>query len=355
MLKIIFLKSKTANTRMNKIKISTHTPFQPLESVLVGQGVSDNFFDWIKDDKIRSPLQKIVEETREDLEGIKKACKDFGATVYQTTPLEPEQDLFVNKTAIPVPPIQPRDVHLTLDDKVYCSSTEKVWNYINEIVHADCIVNLFELTYKDGRQYNAGDMINGASCYKVGNRIIIPNIVDKTMRQFGIEFFKQKGYDVIETSDPGHSDGCMSVLKPGVLVSLLDIINYEKTFPSWDVLTLEDQSWSRVNEWINFKNKSKGRWWIPGEESNDYLGEFINTWLSKWTGLVEETIFDVNMFSLSEEYVLVNNYNKIVFDYLKKHKIEPIICPMRHRYFWDGGIHCFTLDLQRKGSRENYF
>ena len=48
---------------MNKIKISTHTPFQPLESVLVGQGVSDNFFDWIKDDKIRSPLQKIVEET----------------------------------------------------------------------------------------------------------------------------------------------------------------------------------------------------------------------------------------------------------------------------------------------------
>ena len=47
--------------------------------------------------------------------------------------------------------------------------------------------------------------------------------------------------------------------------------------------------------------------------------------------------------------------DKKIFDYLKKHRIEPIICPMRHRYFWDGGIHCFTLDLQRKGSRENYF
>jgi len=28
---------------------------------------------------------------------------------------------------------------------------------------------------------------------------------------------------------------------------------------------------------------------------------------------------------------------------------------MRHRYFWDGGLHCFTLDLRRKGHRENYF
>ena len=173
----------------DKIKISTHTPFQPLESVLVGQSVSEDFFDWIKDDKVHSPLQKIVNETREDLEGIKKACKDFGAKVFQPEPLKPDAKLFENKIAIPVPPLQPRDVHLTLDDKVYCTSTQKVWNYINEIVHKDCIVNLFDLTYQDGRQYNTGDMINGASCYKVGNRIIIPNIVDKTMRQYGIDFF----------------------------------------------------------------------------------------------------------------------------------------------------------------------
>ena len=106
-----------------------------------------------------------------------------------------------------------------------------------------------------------------------------------------------------------------------------------------------------TNEWINFKNKSKGRWWIPGEESNDYLGEFINTWLSKWTGLVEETIFDVNMFSLSEECVLVNNYNKEVFEFLKKHKIEPIICPMRHRYFWDGGVGACDPCVQLEPTR----
>lgn len=338
-----------------KIRISTHTPFQPLEAVLVGQGVSDNFFDWVEDDKVRSPLKKIVEETRQDLEGIKKVCEDFGAEVYQTKPLEPDIEMFSNKMAVPVPPIQPRDVHLTLGDKVYCTSTQPVWNYIHDIVDEDCVVNLFDLVYRDGRQFKGGYMINGACSYKIGNRIIIPQIVDEDMKNFCQQFFTDKGYEVVATKDPGHSDGCMSVLKPGVLVSIADVMNYRKTFPEWDVLSIVDQGWSSVSGWLDFKNKSKGRWWIPGEESNEYLREFVDTWLGKWVGFVDETVFDVNMFSLSEEFVLVNNYNEQVFDYLKKHKIEPIVCPIRHRYFWDGGLHCCTLDLKRKGDLENYF
>ncbi len=338
-----------------KIKISTHTSFQPLEAVLLGQGVSSSYFDWVKDDKVRTPLNRIVEETKEDLDFIKKTCEDFGATVFQDKPLEFDHKLFENKMAIPVPPIQPRDVHLTLGDKVYCASTQKVWNYIYDIVEEDSIVNLFTLSHESGKPFEGGDAISGANCIKVGNRIIIPSIVDNNMKEFSKDFFTEKGYEIMETNDDAHTDGQMSVLKPGVIVSLADVINYKETFPGWEIHTCEDQSWSKVAGWLNFKNKSKGRWWIPGEESNEYLQHFVETWLNKWVGFVEETVFDVNMFSLSEECVLVNNYNKEVFDFLKKHKIEPIICPMRHRYFWDGGLHCFTLDLSRNGNRENYF
>jgi hypothetical protein len=60
------------------------------------------------------------------------------------------------------------------------------------------------------------------------------------------------------------------------------------------------------------------------------------------------------MLSINENLVLVNNYNKIVFDFLKKHHIEAIIAPFRHRFFWDGGIHCITSDLYREGSLEKY-
>ena len=339
----------------DKIKISTHSPFQPLEAVLVGQGVSNNYFDWVSDARVRDPLNKIVRETTEDLDNIKRICKEFGADVYQTNPLDYNASLFSNAEALPVPPIQPRDVHLTLDDKVYCTSTETAWRYIYDIVDDSSIVNLFELAYSSGNEYSGGEMINGANCYRLGDTIIIPNIVDPVMRKFGTDFFKAKGYNVVMTNDEGHSDGCMSVLKPGVLVSIMDVMNYKKTFPNWDVLTIKEQGWSKVQGWLEFKNKSKGRWWIEGEETNEYLRHFVDKWLNNWVGFVEETVFDVNMFSLSEEVVLVNNYNAEVFSFLKKHKIEPVICPIRHRYFWDGGLHCFTLDLRRKGQKEKYF
>ena len=338
-----------------KIKISTHTSFQPLKAVLLGQSVSSSYFDWVDNDRIHSPLMKIVKETAEDLEFIKKTCEDFGAKVFQPKPLNFDKDLFQNKIAIPVPPIQPRDVHLTLGDKVYCTSTQNVWNYIHDIVEEDSIVNLIDLTEKAGKQFRSGYTLNGACSYKVGTRIIIPNLVDKGMREFSIEFFTKQGYDIVETNDSGHTDGMMSVLKPGVLVALAEAVNYEKSFPGWEVHHCENQSWNKVAGWLNFKNKSQGRWWIPGEESNEYLQQFVDTWLNKWVRYVEETVFDVNMFSLSEEFVLVNNYDKEVFAFLKKHKIEPVICPIRHRYFWDGGLHCLTLDLQREGNRENYF
>ena len=82
--------------------------------------------------------------------------------------------------------------------------------------------------------------------------------------------------------------------------------------------------------------------------------KLVTTWLSEWVGYAKETIFDVNVLSLDENHVVVSNYNKEVFNFFKKHKIEPIICPWRHRYFWDGGIHCITVDLEREGEREQY-
>ena len=60
------------------------------------------------------------------------------------------------------------------------------------------------------------------------------------------------------------------------------------------------------------------------------------------------------MFMINETTACVSNYNKDVFDYFKKHKIEPIIVPLRHRFFWDGGLHCCSVDLVRAGDQQSY-
>ena len=81
----------------------------------------------------------------------------------------------------------------------------------------------------------------------------------------------------------------------------------------------------------------------------------METWLQDWVGYVEETVFDVNVLVLDEHHVCVSSMNPIVTEFLKKHKMEPVHIPWRHRYFWDGGLHCITLDLEREGSQEDYF
>ena len=78
------------------------------------------------------------------------------------------------------------------------------------------------------------------------------------------------------------------------------------------------------------------------------------SYLNKWTGFVAETVFDVNCLVLDEENVIFSAYNKDVFDFCKRHRINPIISELRHSYFWDGGISCCTQDLSRRGGLESY-
>ena len=154
----------------------------------------------------------------------------------------------------------------------------------------------------------------------------------------------------------GHSDGVFCPVVPGLIISLRDIPTYKDTFPEWEVVYLPaDQVWNRVQPFLDLKRKNAGKWWIPGEENNNAVLDVVATWLSDWVGYVEETVFDVNMLVIDEKNVIVNNYNKQVFDAFSRYGITPHICNFRHRYFWDGGLHCITLDVHREGSMNDYF
>ena len=78
------------------------------------------------------------------------------------------------------------------------------------------------------------------------------------------------------------------------------------------------------------------------------LTDFVDDYLKKWIGYMEETIFEMNMLSINENTVLSLNYSKEIHDQLKSVGIEPIYTKFRHRYFWDGGLNCLTLDTRKR-------
>ena len=48
-------------------------------------------------------------------------------------------------------------------------------------------------------------------------------------------------------------------------------------------------------------------------------------------------------------------FTEKAFDAFSRHGVTPHICNFRHRYFWDGGLHCITSDLNREGVMQDYF
>jgi len=346
-----------------KIKISTHSPFQKLKAVVIGQVLSEDIFDWITEEKIKAPMQRILKETNEDMLEFKRVLERLGVYVYQ--PAQLKREGLSNKKQIPHVPLQPRDVFLTLGNSCYQQNTHQVYDYMKNIVHQDCLIDLFNEVYgPGGSSFEGHELISGANSVKLGKHILMPadsehGFVrpDRPMLEHIINKWQQQGYEIIQTDDIGHTDGIISFIRPGVYMRVGKSSSQEKEFfTKWDRLELSHQGFMNpgIRKWMQEKSLVSGRWWIEGEQDNPQLHKFINDWCDHWVGYCAETVFDINCLSISEECVLVSSYNKEVFDFLKKHKVEPIIVPLRHRYFWDGGLHCCSLDLVREGVREDY-
>ena len=169
------------------------------------------------------------------------------------------------------------------------------------------------------------------------------------------QFFSNKNFNVLSIDLPGHADGSFCPVKPGLIVSLESPEYYRESFPGWEVVSLPGQSWSRVNPHLKNKERHKLRYWVPGEEENDAFHDYITEWMDDWVIYVEETVFDVNMLVIDEKNVICNNENEQVFEAFERHGITPHVINFRHRYFWDGGLHCITSDLHRDGTRQDYF
>lgn len=346
-----------------KSNYNIHNKYDKLKTVMLGDTYYPEFFDTIKNDKIKSALQRIAHETQEELEYYQKVLKDFGCDV-----LRPELDRndkitnYVGKDGeaklIVRPPLQPRDAQLVIKNHCFVTGTYgKIDNpairnelqfYDNE--HLVDIIPYGDLTALD------------APCFTLNNNDLWINDeyghfdvkVDKTIKGFQLDILKEYYPDLnIHLLDhEGHSDGCFAILKPGCIITINDIQDYEKNHPGWDICTLFDYNTDisrEMSKWNGMKRDHTLSFWVPGEEDNKEFQHYVETWLKDWVGWVEESVFDVNVLVLDEHNVCVSNPNNpIINAFFKKHKIDAVHIPWRHRFFWDGGLHCITLDLERE-------
>lgn len=370
---------------------SVYQHWDPLKVCVVGRSYPPEFYSWITVPHVRSLFEKIAIETEEDYQNIIKKLREFGVKVLR--PDLPEQTL-INGQYVP-PPMIPRDYTVMVGNKFYENysinfdpSTYNIikdtswpecnsWDDFNQLpswIQQECINvhnfgtgslickeydKIFDHIRAQGNtiKYQTIGNVNGAMVSRVGKDLYFGTSSynqDTTAYKTRLDTeFPLTRNHVVNTG--GHSDGTYCPVTPGLIISLHDVPTYADTFPGWEVVYLPGQSWAAVSPFLQIKKKNKGRWWIPGFEQDQAVIDVVEQWLGHWTGYVEETVFDVNMLIIDPKNVMVFNYNKTVFDALDRYGITPHIVPFRHRYFWDGGIHCVTSDLHREGTMQDYF
>lgn len=320
-----------------------NAPWHPLRSCWVGASYPAEFYSGIKNLKIRHSLQRIANETEEDYQNLVAVLKQAGVEVLR--PPAPTGNILdwtdVNTgvisykqahsfTLIPRPPMQPRDSILVVGDELVATQGEAQWFGYNK--------------------ESGVDDFDAPLITVVGQHLV----VDRRDHVWLANWCQQRFPDrtVIPVDIGGHNDAVYCPVAPGLIVSTYHHSNYADTFPGWTVKYIENQSWNAVPEWRQLKHANVNKWWCPDSDNNPEFAEFVDTWLDNWLGYVRETVFDVNMLQLDEHTILVNNYNQDLFAWFDQYGIEPVVVPFRHRFFWDGGIHCVTSDIHRQGETD---
>jgi glycine amidinotransferase/scyllo-inosamine-4-phosphate amidinotransferase 1 len=354
--------------------VQVYSEFQPLEEVVIGTPYPADAFDLIEDPELRAMLRLIMEQSAEDCQRLDDMLTKMGIRVRRPQvifklmeekdgkPGFKNLDLGIWKCANPNPPLWPRDLTLTYGDRLLSTYSRAMSRWCE----GQSFYSLFYEYMEKGadwrsmpppilsgkrKSYDAyeGDTVlfHAANILRCGKDIFHTRPASQAEggkgTVAGLNWLKRQLPEARfnAVNKHGHLDGKVALIKPGLLMSWLKREELPEKLQAWDMIELRSQG-QMPAEFMRLR----------GER---YYKEFIKGWLEEWIGYVDETYFDVNVLSLSESQVLLNGTNPWLIKELAKYGVEGIPFDFRHRYFWDGGLHCISLDVRRKGPCEDYF
>ena len=116
------------------IPVKGYCTFHPLKISLVGDVFPVEKFAHLKDDRILSPLARVIDETREDLENLSSTLKSFGVEVVRPNMAGTPVDL---STYARKPPQQTRDDMAVVGRNCYVANNLPEYQHIFDQIDTD--------------------------------------------------------------------------------------------------------------------------------------------------------------------------------------------------------------------------
>jgi hypothetical protein len=321
--------------------INSHNSWSQLEEVWLGDVYPESWYDHLEPE-VRDVFQQLTAITQEDLNIIQQKLESMGMVVCR-----PEYvniaDYLVNDTLIK-PQICPRDQFVVVDNTLwYFQGHTKPW---------EKVLDMYRLDSHSRIQVNHNVNINGANVVRVGRDIIIDRDV------FDFEYANTfPDHRVHLVDNGGHMDGCFAILKPGLILANHYFDDYERTFPGWEIIMLDNPTYSAAPS-TGYQQPYpvyNGKFFDTTVGTNRSFNEHVIQHALDWVGNYRETYFELNCLVVNERNVVMLGYNAEIEKELAKHDITIHWVPFRARSFWDGAMHCLTVDIRRQSTIEDFF
>jgi len=335
-----------------------YNEFDPLKVCIVGSCYSKDYAEAIPDPTVRNSLSRIFDETCEDLAALSDLLITNGVEV-----LRPELPMLVDEfkaaskraQQLTIPPLHMRDWIITLDDTTcFFHHFDGTFNIKRELESRGQKTWLIQGEYEP--------RLDGSCIAKIGRDIIFDSTdffgwegINKIIKGTGLDVKDKFKLHTLATD--GHCDGVFAAVNPGVLLTTyhVDDTAYDM-FRGWKRYNVHDPSTAQLHEFKKFsqKNGVNGRYFVSQLNEPAKFASFVDTYLTDWVGYVEETVFEVNCLVIDRKNIIVSNHHPVVWKMCDEHGITPHIVKLRHKWFFDGGLHCFTSDVHRDGTLESY-
>ena len=279
-------------------KPNSWTHFDPLKQVVIGNVYDPSFFNDLEDESLRDSIQKVLRETKEDLNVIIKTLVDLGVEVIQTAPQWTQDGTLLKYSSfgewrehnpngsLPKPMINPRDNYITLGDEIFCtigiSSKDEdhhplsFFDNVNielckqfdpnklgpfqvtlEGQHDIGAPKTWEPSWDDLKYFETNRKKHpidfskyvwqtwqyaAMSLTRVGDRLIVDECDRIGFYDWYTKMKPNHKHKKSTIAIGGHNDGSMCLVKPGLVIGSpwmkQDFFN--KTFPGWDCLIIKD-------------------------------------------------------------------------------------------------------------------
>lgn len=350
--------------------VNAWSEFQPLKKVVLGAPFPANTFDWHKDEETRTVMNQILRETEEDIEELVKILESRGVEVVRpknifTITGKEQIKLPWMECSFPNHPLMPRDTLMPYGHTIFECFTGSDNRYFENLAYADHVAEWFKqgadwvsmpgCMVETGKKYdhfveNNRVLYHAANMIKCGNTVLFSQTYEGDNKrgkgtELGKEWMQREislrypGTRFLDIPVGGHIDGKIALLKPGVLMTWNKNWVPEE-FKNWTIIEVDDD-FDMPQDFLNTRKRR-------------FYKDYVEKWLSHWVGYADESVFDVNVFSIDEKTVICTGRNDQAFAEMEANGIEPIVWRFRHQYFWDGGIHCLTSDIVREGDCEDY-